>query len=148
MKCSCISYYGFLFWWHCASAWTFVVVCYILLANYIPVATNSVVNCQLRPKNKFLCRSCRTINIFVKYFFPNWNVRSHWPMGPKLAPLADGTLCVCTLDNFGFWGSELKTFPKQLIHLPLCPAMLVLFHFELWLHMWCIFLLERLHWWQ
>ena len=49
----------------------------------------------------------------MKYLFPNWNVRSHWPIGPKLAPLADVTLCVCTFDNLGFWGGDLKIFSKR-----------------------------------
>ena len=39
-------------------------------------------------------------------------MRSHWPIGPNLVPLANVILSVYTLDNFGFWGSELQNLSE------------------------------------
>ena len=39
-------------------------------------------------------------------------MRWHWPIRTKLAPIADVTLCVCTFNDFGLWGSDLKNFSK------------------------------------
>ena len=87
------------------------IMCYILLAIDIPIVTYSVVT-LLKPKIIFLGRSCRMMNLSVNCLFPNQNVMSHWPTGPKLAPLADMTLCVCTFNNWGVWGNDLKNFSK------------------------------------
>ena len=82
-----------------------VIFCWPLTFQLQPILQ---LHCQLRPKIKYLHRSWRTINLSMKCFFPNWSLRSHWLTGPKLVPLAVVTLCVCTFDKFGYWGSELK----------------------------------------
>ena len=41
---------------------------------------------------------------------PNLNVRCHCPIGPRLAPLTDMTVCVCDFNNFGAWCMEASLF--------------------------------------
>ena len=52
------------------------------------------------------------MNLQVNCLFPKLNVRSHWPIGPKLAPLAHVTLGIYTFSNWGVCGNDLRNLSE------------------------------------
>ena len=52
------------------------------------------------------------MNLSVNCLFPNLYVRSHFPIGPKLAPLAYVTLCMWTFSKGGAYGNDVKNLSE------------------------------------